>query len=113
MNLETKITLGLLFAVIAAIANVYAMMRNKKADTKQDTQQEVTNAVNVATQYAQITVKLDNFGQKLTEMQRSSEKTNEKLDNVTDKIARQDERINSLVVGYEECRRRLDQLENK
>ena len=105
--MNEKITLALVFAIIAAAGQIYGILSGHKSNNKQ----MVTEATNQAAGFARLGVKLDNVAFKVSENQRSFDKMNEKMDNISDQLARQDERINTLFGYYNDNKQRLDALE--
>lgn len=109
MNPDTTVSLSLLISTISAIGVIYAIVRGRKGDTELEKQR----AVDMATNFAKIDVKLTELNAKTSETNKTMEKLDEKIDTMNDRMSRQDERINTLYNYYDQVMKRIDKLEGK
>lgn len=109
MRLDTTVSISLILSLITAIGVIYNIVKGRKADNSAETQ----IAVQMATNFTQIEVKLNDLNQKTAETNRNFQKLDDKLDNLADKLSRQDERINTLFRYNDDVKKRLDKLEER
>ena len=106
---DTTINLSLILASISAIGVIYTIVRGRKGDSEVEKQR----AVEMATNFAKIDVKLTELNTKTSETNKTMEKLDEKIDTMNDRMSRQDERINTLFKYYDQVMRRIDSIEGK
>lgn len=106
---DTTINLSLILASISAIGVIYTIVRGRKGDSEVEKQR----AVEMATNFAKIDVKLTELNTKTSETNKTMEKLDEKIDTINDRMSRQDERINTLFKYYDQVMRRIDSIEGK
>lgn len=106
---DTTINLSLILASISAIGVIYTIVRGRKGDSEVEKQR----AVEMATNFAKIDVKLTELNAKTSETNKTMEKLDEKIDTMNDRMSRQDERINTLFKYYDQVIRRIDSIEGK
>ena len=106
---DTTISLALIISSISAIGTIYTIIRGRKGDSELEKQR----AVDMATNFAKIDVKLTELNAKTSETNKAMEKLDEKIDTMNDRMSRQDERINSLFKSYDQITKRIDRLEGK
>lgn len=106
---DTTINLSLILATISAIGVIYTIVRGRKGDSEVEKQR----AVEMATNFAKIDVKLTELNAKTSETNKTMEKLDEKIDTMNDRMSRQDERINTLFKYYDQVMKRIDNLEGK
>ena len=109
VGLDTTINLALILSTISAIGVIFSIVRGRKGDTELEKQR----AVDMATNFAKIEVKLTELDTKTSVTNRTMEKLDEKLDAMNDRISRQDERINTLFKYYDQVMKRIDSIEGK
>jgi len=106
---DTTINLSLILASISAIGVIYTIVRGRKGDSEVEKQR----AVEMATNFAKIDVKLTELNAKTSETNKTMGKLDEKIDTMNDRMSRQDERINTLFKYYDQVMRRIDSIEGK
>lgn len=109
MGLDTTVSLSLVISSISAIGVIYTIVRGRKGDSELEKQR----AVEMATNFAKIDVKLTELNSKTSETNKTMGKLDEKIDTMNDRMSRQDERINTLFKYYDQVMRRIDSIEGK
>lgn len=109
MGLDTTVSLSLVISSISAVGVIYTIFRGRKGETELEKQR----AVDMATNFARIDVKLTELNTKTSETNRYMEKLDEKIDTMNDRMSRQDEQINTLFKYYDQVMKRIDSIEGK
>lgn len=107
MSENTRISLSLIFSIIAAIGVLYKISRDKKSDNASD----IAKAVQSATQFTQLNVKLDGLIQQFADFIKANEKTIEKITVLADDLSEAKNKIQRLIESKEELERRIEKLE--
>lgn len=106
---DTTVSVPLIISTISAIGVIYTIIRGRKGETELEKQR----AVDMATNFARIDVKLTELNTKTSETNRYMEKLDEKIDTMNDRMSRQDEQINTLFKYYDQVMKRIDSIEGK
>lgn len=107
MGVDATISLSLIFSIISMIgvmANIIVSLRRETESTKQ-------KEVQIEKHFAKIDVKLDEFMNRMTEIARNSDRTTEKIDAISQEIAKTNERIGTLFRLHDEHEKRITNLE--
>lgn len=109
INLDSHITLAVVFSFIAMLGqavSIYAIIhtRAKEGQVKE---------VEMTRNFTRLEVKMDTYNSRLDNIDRTVEKSDKKLDEVSNHLTRTDERINNLYDGMDDLRRRVSVLEGK
>lgn len=107
MSENTRISLSLLFSVIAAIGVLYKISRDKKSDKTSD----IAKAVQSATQFTQLNVKLDGLIQQFSDFVKANEKTIDKISILASELADAKNKIQRLMDAKKELEKRIEKLE--
>lgn len=107
MNENSRISLSLIFSLIAAIGVIYKIIRDKKSDNASD----VVNAVQSATQFTQLSVKLDGLIQQFSDFVKANEKTIDKISILASELADSKNKIQRLMDAKKELEKRIEKLE--
>lgn len=106
---NTSIAIVVIFGIITAISQGFAIYAIIHSKGKEDTSKEV----NMTANFTRLEVKLDGVNQRIENINRNVEKSDSKLDEISDRLSRTDERINTLFKYSDDFRKRLDRLEGK
>ena len=107
MSLDSHVTLAVVFSFIAMIGQAVGIWANFHSRNKEGTEKEVK----VATLFSRLDTKLDFLSQRVESINRSVEKQDSKLDEISIHLSRNDERLNHLDQKVEDISKRLDRLE--
>ncbi len=107
LNQDTTLNIGIILALIGAISTIYNMTRSSKQDKAVD----VSKAVENATEFTRLNVKLDVLSQQFAELIRSNEKTLEKISQLNSELAEAFSRIKLLFEYKDQLERRIERLE--
>ena len=105
----TSVSLSLILSVISVIGVVVGIFGSYKRDNETERKKEIEIEKN----FAKISVKLDEFARQLSEMLKRAEKSSDKMDEVSNEITRQNEKISTLFHYKDEHERRLNEIEEK
>lgn len=109
LNTDTNLSLELLFALIGAAGVIYGIVKSKKSDQAVD----IGKAVETATEFTRLNVKLDVMSQQFTEMIRSNEKQIERISQINTEISEIRSRISLLFEYKDALERRIEKIEGK
>lgn len=104
---ETSVNLSLILSTISAIGVIYAIASGRKNNVEGDTKK----AVETATRFTELNVKLDMITQQFSELIRSNEKKNDEIAQLTHKIASLSSKIERLFEYKDELQKRIEKLE--
>ena len=107
LNQDTTLTIGFILALIGTISIIYNMTRSSKQDKAVD----VSKAVENATEFTRLNVKLDVLSQQFAEIIRSNEKTIEKISQLNSEQSEAFSRIKLLFEYKDQLERRIERLE--
>lgn len=107
ISADSNVTVSVIFSAIAAIGVIYSILRGRKSDNHED----VADAVERATEFTKLNVKLDVLSQQFSDLIRSNEKTSEKLSLNQKELQDANSRINLLFEYKDNHEARLQRLE--
>lgn len=105
----TTVSLSLIFSIISMIgvlANIIVSLRRETESSKQ-------KEVQMEKHFAQVDVKLDEFLKHMDNLDRNSDRTTDKIDSISQEIAKTNERIGTLFRLHDEHEKRIVNLESK
>lgn len=107
MNLSTSIDLSLVVSIISAIGVIYAIKNSKNNSVEGNTKK----AVETATRFTELNVKLDMITQQFNELIRSNEKRSDEIAQINHNIASLNSKIERLFEYKDELQKRIEKLE--
>lgn len=105
----TTVSLSLIFSIISMVgvlANIIVSLRRETESSKQ-------KEINIEKHFAQLDVKLNEFFNRMSSLDKTSDRTAEKIDIISEEIAKSNERIGTLFRLHDEHERRISNLEHK
>lgn len=109
MTSGATISLSLIFSIISMIGVLANIIVSLKRETESSKQKEI----NIEKHFAQLDVKLDEFISHMASIDRTSDRTAEKMDNLAQEVAKTNERIGTLFRLHDEHEKRISNLEGK
>lgn len=107
MNGDTTITLSFVFNGLTALGVIYSIVSSKKNDVEGSTKK----AVETATRFTELNVKLDMITQQFTEVIRSSEKKADEIATLNHNISQMNSKIERLFEYKDSLEKRINKLE--
>lgn len=109
MGAETTISLSLIFSIISMIGVLGNIIVSLRRETESNKQKEIQ----IEKHFAKIDVKLDEYINRMTTIANNTDKTSEKLDGISQEIAKTNERIGTLFRLHDEHEKRIANLEQR
>ena len=109
MASEATVSLSLIFSIISMIGVLASVIVSLRRETETTKQKEIS----IEKHFAQLDVKLDEYLSHMSNIDRSSDRTAEKMDALTHEVAKTNERIGTLFRLHDEHEKRITNLENK
>lgn len=109
LSSNTNLSLELLFALIGAAGVIYGIVKSRKNDQAID----IGKAVETATEFTRLNVKLDVMSQQFTELIRNNEKQIERISQINTEIAEIHSRLSLLFEYKDALEKRIDKIEKK
>lgn len=109
MDAGATISLSLIFSIISMVGVLANIIVSLRRETETNKQKEVQ----IEKHFAQLDVKLDEFINHMNNIDRTSDRTAEKIDNISQEIAKTNERIGTLFRLHDEHEKRISNLEAK
>lgn len=109
MASEATVSLSLIFSIISMIGVLASVIVSLRRETETTKQKEIS----IEKHFAQLDVKLDEYLSHMSNIDRSSDRTAEKMDALTQEVAKTNERIGTLFRLHDEHEKRITNLENK
>ena len=109
MASEATVSLSLIFSIISMIGVLASVIVSLRRETETTKQKEIS----IEKHFAQLDVKLDEYLSHMSNIDRSSDRTAEKIDALTQEVAKTNERIGTLFRLHDEHEKRITNLENK
>jgi peptidoglycan hydrolase CwlO-like protein len=106
---EATVSLSLIFSIISMIGVLASVIVSLRRETETTKQKEIS----IEKHFAQLDVKLDEYLSHMSNIDRSSDRTAEKMDALTQEVAKTNERIGTLFRLHDEHEKRITNLENK
>lgn len=109
MGAETTISLSLIFSIISMIGVLGNIIVSLRRETESNKQKEIQ----IEKHFAKIDVKLDEYINRMTTIANNTDRTSEKLDGISQEIAKTNERIGTLFRLHDEHEKRIANLEQR
>lgn len=109
MGAETTISLSLIFSIISMIGVLGNIIVSLRRETESNKQKEIQ----IEKHFVKIDVKLDEYINRMTTIANNTDKTSEKLDGISQEIAKTNERIGTLFRLHDEHEKRIANLEQR
>lgn len=109
MSGDTTVNLSLIIACISAIGVIYSIYSTRKKDNQTDTAQ----AVDIATKFTELNVKLDLITKQFNDLIRSNEKEADKISAINHSLLELDSKIERLFEYKDNHEERIKALEEK
>ena len=107
MTENTTIDFSLIISIISAIGVVYAIISSKRSDVEGDTKK----AVDTATRFTELNVKLDMITQQFAEVIRTNEKRADEIVKLNRNISELSAKIERLFEYKDNHEKRIEKLE--
>ena len=107
LNQETTITIGFILACIAAVGTLFNINHGQKSEKNDD----ISKAIENASEFTRLNVKLDVMSQQFTELIRTNEKTIEKISQLNNELTEVYSRIKLLFDYKDQLEKRIERLE--
>ena len=107
LNQETTITIGFILACIAAVGTLFNINHGQKSEKNDD----ISKAIENASEFTRLNVKLDVMSQQFTELIRTNEKTIEKISQLNNELTEVYSRIKLLFDYKDALEKRIERLE--
>lgn len=109
MNAGQTISLSLIFSIVSMVGVIVNIFGTYKRDSDVEKKKEI----DIEKNFARISVKLDEFGRQISEVVKRSEKSGDKIEEISREITKQNERITTLFHYKDDHEKRLSELEEK
>lgn len=107
MNLETTLSLSLIFALISMLGTIMAVVNNWKNSNEKETEKRL----NIAEQFATINVKLDGMSSTISEIVKNHEKSMNEIQKINQTLVAEHERVETLFKYKDNHEERIKRLE--
>lgn len=109
MGAETTISLSLIFSIISMIGVLANIIVSLRRETESHKQKEIQ----IEKHFAKIDVKLDEYFSQMALIVKNTDRTAEKIDALSQEIAKSNERIGTLFRLHDEHEKRILNLESR
>lgn len=109
MGTEATVSLSLIFSIISMVGVLGNIIVSLRRETESSKQKEIA----IEKHFVQLDVKFDELIIHINNIDKSGDRTSEKLDNLSQEIAKTNERIGTLFRLHDEHEKRIINLETK
>lgn len=113
MGTDVTISVTLLISLISLACSVYGTFASGKRDMNEQNERDGKRQIEIEKHFAIINVKLDEFREQSSQMMQDNAKMGEQLKEVSERLIRVSEQINTLYKYKDDHEGRIKVLENK